>query len=81
MGLDVSPALFNFAEDGSVAADNGNAGHQEAEQHEELLWRFVVFPDEERKKTTEDQGSIAAPYLCFFYPRLLVGREKKLRSC
>ena len=59
VGLDVSPALFNFAEDGSVAADNGNAGHQEAEQHEELLWRFVVFPDEERKKTTEDQGSIA----------------------
>jgi hypothetical protein len=42
--LDVPPALPDLAEDGGVAADDGDAGHQEAEQHQELLRRLVVFP-------------------------------------
>ena len=43
--LYISPALLDLAEDGRVAADDGDAGHQEAEQHEELLRRFIVFPE------------------------------------
>jgi hypothetical protein len=42
--LDVPPALADLAEDGGVAADDDDAGHQEAEQHQELLRGLVVFP-------------------------------------
>jgi hypothetical protein len=45
VSLHIPPALLDFTEDGCVAADDGDAGHQEPEQHEELFRRFVVFPD------------------------------------
>jgi hypothetical protein len=38
VGLDVSSALPDFAEDGGVAAHDGDGWHQEAEKHQKLFW-------------------------------------------
>ena len=51
MLLDVSPALLDPDEDCRVAAGDDDAGHQEAEEHEELLRGAPVFPEGENKET------------------------------
>ena len=43
--LDVPPALSDLAEDGRVAAYDGDARHQESEQHQELLRGLIVLPE------------------------------------
>ena len=46
--LDVPPALSDLAEDGRVAAYDGDARHQESEQHQELLRGLIVLPEKNR---------------------------------
>lgn len=55
--LYVPPALPDLAEDGRVAADDGDAGHQEAEQHQELLRRLVVLPGSGNNKKQGYSGA------------------------
>ena len=45
MRLDVPPALSDLAKDGRVAAYDGDARHQESEQHQELLRGLIVLPE------------------------------------
>ena len=45
MLLDVPPALSDLAEDCGVAADDDDARHQEAEEHQELLRGTAVLPE------------------------------------
>lgn len=42
--LNIFPTLSHFEENGGVASNDDDAGHQEAKNHQKLLGRMVIFP-------------------------------------
>jgi hypothetical protein len=52
--LHVPPALPDFEEDCRVAADDNDARHQKAKQHQELFWGAPVLPGINTKMSQYD---------------------------